>query len=116
MPSASTSATNRNFVIATTGLTQAGGATTIDISSIQNSALQIAFETTGATTAGTLGITYRPRGATTYRTLLDQNGTTVSVALTTCQAITIPAANIDSIKVTPTAFDGTTYSVLVSGL
>lgn len=115
MPSASL-ATGRNFVIATTGLTQAGGATNIDISAIQSSAIQIAVETTGAVTTGTLAVSVRPRGCTSYRVLYDEFGSAISITMTAPQIVTVSACNYDSIKVTPTSYDGTSYAVYVSGL
>lgn len=97
-------------------LTQAMGATAIDISAINRSALQIAIETAGVVTAGTLGITVRARGTTSYRTLNDQFGSAISISLASPVITVIGLCNYDSIKVTPTAFDGTSYTVYVSGM
>ena len=58
MPSASTSATNRNFVIANDrSLLRLAARRPLTSAASRTRHLQIAFETTGATTAGTLGIT-----------------------------------------------------------
>lgn len=97
-------------------LTQAGGATAIDISSIQRSSLQLAYQYTGSPTTGTLAVTARPRGGSTYVAVLDQFGVALSIPMTAAAVISITGCNYDSIKVTPTSFNGTDYTVLISGI
>lgn len=102
--------------VASGTLTQADGATAIDISSINRSALQIALEVVGTPTTGALTITGRPRGLTDYVAVYNAAGAVLTMGMTTASAVVIDACNFDSILVTPASYDGTSYSVTISGL
>lgn len=97
-------------------LTQAMGATAVDISGITRSSLQLAYQYTGSPTTGTLTITGRPRGGTDYVTIYNAYGAALTLAMTAASAVTISGCNFDSIKLTPASFDGTNYTVLISGV
>lgn len=99
-----------------TGNTQGGGAITIaDTSNLamkKASAHQISAEQTGGT-AGTLAISVKPTGKTSFEALT-VNGVQQIINLASPSALIFDGA-IEAVKLTPTAFDGTSYSVQISG-
>jgi hypothetical protein len=97
------------------GLTQAQGAVLLFDAGL-NTTHQISIGTVGATTAGSLAVVARAAveegeaNNNPYTSIYDSTGTVIAINMASPQPL-IFSGNIDSIRITPTSFDGTTYSV-----
>jgi len=89
------------------GLTQAGGAQTIELP-VAYTAHTITVVPAGSPTAGTLTVEFKPYGSPVFVEL----ATTISMLSPTTYILEVPAI---ALRVTPSGFDGTSYDVIVVG-
>ena len=94
------------------GLTQAGGAVVIDVNG-DAMAHQMSTTKTGGT-AGTLTVEVMPTGSGRFE-VLTVNGVAVTLNLADDKTFGPFDGSFDSVRVTPTGFDGTSYTVTLAG-
>ena len=75
---------------------------------------QISITTTGATTTGVLAIKVRPALGALFLDVSDSSGTAITIDMVNPQPVLF-SGNIDAIRVTPTSFNGTSYTLIHHG-
>lgn len=98
------------------GLTQADGAVTIDVSTLDSSAIQVAFDTVGTVTTGSATLQMRCHGSGELESVNDSTGTPITVNFPAPKTVVIDNARVVEIVVTPSGFDGDSYGVTVTAV
>ena len=95
------------------GLTQAGGAVTLNVQK-EAGFYQIYISTSATPATGTLAIAYSCPGSDAFTPLLDSGGNALTINMAAPQPIIVEDVCIERIRVTPTAFDADkTYNLHV---
>lgn len=104
---------NQHYKASLTGLTQANGAKSLDVSGSAKTDFVIFVVPSGTVTAGTLTVGIKTKEVPDSD---DHQDLTSTIDFTDPAPMKITSVALKSLEFTPTSFDGDSYSVYVTGV